>query len=883
MASDRKHLILNNPKGQKNHFDARRGFTEPEIEEKPASAYRPQKDRFQSSLRTFARTRTLRREQQTLEVPTHLEYIEIKFFSIFNDNNKFKTKARFKNQYGLIPVNYSDFNKTVIFQISDEPKFAVFAKLLNEFITSPDTVHPLRQQYALATIIYDFAYLSSKKILSAYGSDVVMSFVKKDPEIAKDFDEILGNLKQFLSSLKAEKNIEFATDENSLLQIKNILREDLNTIVNNFDIFSKVNSLRVPTIKPNTFNVPELTWNFKAIPPDNDIFIGILDNGVKPIDPIANILIESDIDITNPSQPDPFRVEHHHGTIVATLAALGTSFFDTSENNIQASAWIFPIKILNFSKGHFNIFDIQAAIMEAYKQGVRIFNLSVCGPTKSYNEEISQYAYILDYLTYELDILIFIATGNLEMDDIIAMKDNPNKLHNYPNHFYNPNTGSEHHNCEAMNICIPSESHNNITVGAIAENLRPGTTTDISLDKELPAYYSRKHYLDYSKKINGTDFSDSQKNYNINKPDILMPGGDMLNDQSAMQVPGLGINGNDYYLFESGTSLATPLATNLSAKILTLYPSLRLQSVKALMLNSAKMRYSNTFLTELIDKIRNEEARTRFGKKYSSLSSKQSKKINSIISPAILYRHLIGEGVPSMENLLYSNNKSLTALIEDSLPIDTYKVINLNIPKYLVQFSKASAILNIKGTICFKFSPVWSDALNYNPLHISFNIANSVERNNPSKTAEIISDREHPFFNKFYTPGMSTIKKAAARSKALGVKSTFKAWSDDFYPRSSKPFSNTSNFELDISKPDILKVKFQVSIVVRCTIKPDLDREILQFLKSRSHDFSIALTITEKENTELSKFSLYDEFIDINEFLEIEDLTLEDDLELYEE
>lgn len=40
------------------------------------------------------------------------------------------------------------------------------------------------------------------------------------------------------------------------------------------------------------------------------------------------------------------------------------------------------------------------------------------GGCKSYNSDISTYAYVIDKLSYELDILIFISAGNLSTDDI---------------------------------------------------------------------------------------------------------------------------------------------------------------------------------------------------------------------------------------------------------------------------------------------------------------------------------------------------------------------------------------------------------------------------------------------------------------------------------
>ncbi|MBX9780030.1 MAG: S8 family serine peptidase [Chitinophagaceae bacterium] len=878
MANDRVHLILNNPKGEKNHFDASRGYTPPEIEPKPASAYSSQKQRLGNSLTNFMRLRARRIENRTLEIPVYLEYIEIHFLAIFNDNGTYKTKTRFKSDYGLNPVYYSNFNQSVIFQIADSEKFNAFITLLRNFIKSDDTVHPLQQPYALSTIIYDFQFLSTAKIMEAYGEDVILSLVKKTPEIAKEFDTILSALLDHLDTF-TEDGVEFDTDGVSILQVKNITRERLSAIADNFDILAKVASVRVPTIRANIFNVPQLTWNLTVTADRLSPSIGILDNGVKPIAPIAAIVEESDIDLTNTADPNPYRVENSHGTVVASLAAVGTDFFNPAVTNIVADGTIFPIKILNFDRGYFNIYDIRNAIIKAYNQGVRLFNLSVCGPVKNYNAAISEYAYVLDKLAYELDILIFIATGNLDTTDIDEMQQNPDPLHNYPNHFYNPHSTTNQHICEAMNICIPAESFNNVTVGAIADNLRPDTTTDLSLDKSLPAYYTRKHYLDYSRQINGTFFSDSQKNYNINKPDIVMPGGDLMNQQSAMQVFGLGENGDDFYSFLAGTSLATPLATNLAAKIMKEYPSLRLQSVKAIILNNATRPFSDTFLTRLINKIRAEEATARHSKRYSSLTDEQKRKINSVISSEILYKRLIGAGVPSQDNIVFSSEKSLTAIIEDSIRVDTYKVINLNIPRYLVRYTRATPILKIRATLCFKFYPIWGDALNYNPLHMSINVINSVVKNNPSRVAEIVSDRDNSFYNRFYAAGMKGDKKAAARSKALGVKRKLKPWSEDFYPRINKPFSNAQHFEIEINKNEIAKIGYQLSIVIRCTHKTDIERPILQMLKGTSHDFSVALTISEKDNNELAGYSLYDELLEINEFLYIEDLIGEDELD----
>src|SRR5690606_435453 len=231
-----------------------------------------------------------------------------------------------------------------------------------------------------------------------------------------------------------------------------------------------------------------------------------------------------------------------------------------------------------------------------------------------YNESPSVLAYQLDRLAYELDILIFIATGNLDERDIQNMQSpehGSHPFHQYPNHFYDPDTQTDCHNCEASNICVPAESLNNVTVGAIADNLRTDGTTHLTLFKELPAFYTRKNHYDYSKSVNGTTIKQSQTNRNISKPDIVMPGGDRLNPAAGRQVFGFGDNGNDFYTFDSGTSLATPLAANLAAKILNRYPELDVQTVKALIINSAKQPLNDSFLEELEMKIKNQRSRAR--------------------------------------------------------------------------------------------------------------------------------------------------------------------------------------------------------------------------------------------------------------------------------
>jgi hypothetical protein len=394
---------------------------------------------------------------------------------------------------------------------------------MQRFIDSRDTVLPQGKDYAIITLIYDFEFLSTERIiLNAAEGDVILSLVKKEETVAAPFQSILTSLKEYVQSLSNDtRKIELITDELSTIEIKNISRAQVKKIAENFDIICRIQSLRAPTIRPNRFNEPSLTWNLKFRPPSSDVIIGILDNGVRRIEPLEDIIIDHKLDLTNKSRPNPLVASHPHGTIVASLAAAGVDFFNTTRTEFTSDAYILPIKILNSGQGYFNIYDIEQAIKKAIQLGVRIFNLSVSGPGKMYNEQITEFAYLLDRLSFENDILIFIATGNLEENSIESMKADLDagrhrNFHRYPRHFYNPYKSSDCHVCEASNLCMPAESFNNITVGAIAENFNNTSASDMTVFKELPAYYTRKHYYDYTKKINNTEFKRSQVNHIIN-------------------------------------------------------------------------------------------------------------------------------------------------------------------------------------------------------------------------------------------------------------------------------------------------------------------------------------------------------------------------------
>lgn len=193
------HLFLGNPRGQHRKFNASRSFESPKIPEKAPETYRRQKDKLNQCLTAFNTNLQTRRAERTLDIPSHLEYIEVHFFSIFNNNDTFQTKSRFKS-FGLSPVLYRNFNQSVVFAIVDEGKFSSFVTILENFIASQDNISPRNKSYSIATIIYDFEFLSTEKIGVLYFDNVILSLVNRSTEIKKDFDLIYTKLFGFFGS-----------------------------------------------------------------------------------------------------------------------------------------------------------------------------------------------------------------------------------------------------------------------------------------------------------------------------------------------------------------------------------------------------------------------------------------------------------------------------------------------------------------------------------------------------------------------------------------------------------------------------------------------------------------------------------------------------------
>lgn len=838
------YLYLKNSIGFDSYFDGSRNVGEQEKDDNHIKNYAIQRNNLNISYNNY-KTKIIIRHKRRSYRRMHIDYIRINFLIQFD----YKLAPKFYTQYGLSVVNYSNFNKTVTFAIDNKETFVEkFITRLESFILGKDETG----SEGYINTIKDFEYVDNDTIsLDSHiktENNIVTIELVNPTEIYRKFMTINNDMKDYIK--KEGLTVHYIL-EDRLLQLSNLPSDKAQYLLTNFDIILslRIQSCRKLTICPNEFGKKCFSTGLKIKANDNLPVIGVIDTGAIAESPCREILLDEGINLCDKTAT-PFYSNSEHGTTVSCLAAFGINLYkDPREYTIEADAKIFTIKILNDEDGKMvGLADLKSAIEKAYSKNIRIFNLSVnSNQQKEYNSDISTFGYMLDQLAYDLDILIFISTGNLDIETInelilnsISAPSRINKYFTYPYHFFYPDS-NYYFFSEMTNLYSPADSRNNMVVGAIADNFDTDTKCGLSINKNYPAIYSLKDSVDYNIPVNGTILNKNQKNKKLFKPDIVMPGGDLLEDESKLQVLGLD-NKTITYVRNSGTSYATPLAANIAAKILKKYPSINMQTVKAMIINSCD-EVSSLYLNEVVqdkkETLCNDE-KIEIG----NLDPNQKRRLSSMFNAEVYNHRLTGHGRPNVNNCLTTDDNSITFIIEDKIPNKSYKTINLNLPKYLYETNQTK--IHIKCTLCYKFNPVLGDIIAYNPIHISFNICNSVIKDEPNKNAEFYSHN-----------------RASSYGDLMKIKGSVETWSDDFFPASNRIFSNVQTFEMNINSEELKNVKGQISLIMRCINKGE--SSFSQKVKG-PHPFSLIVNVTEnRTKNSLIEENLYDEMVACNE------------------
>ncbi|MFC6861515.1 S8 family peptidase [Zunongwangia atlantica] len=767
-----RHTFLNNTGNQNNGFKKKRGRSsnpDPDSDLEPI-INRARIRNLHENMLQFNVALTTRNERRTIEIPDYINLLWIHFYVPFNDD----LRKKFYGRYGLLVQAFDAFNRSVLFEVVDQRLFQQLQQHLNLLNDLGTDVNYTHQDYNLIALIDHFEFFDSRLIVPSE-QGVILNIINSSQDIATTQQEFLND---YLNAAQISFDINASSD---LYFIHEIAEEQLIEISNNFDIVQGITSSRPLTVRPGIFGDLRVSYGFAVKIPQNLPIIGIIDTGVNTIDPFENLVLPT-INIT----AHPNRDQSGHGTLVAGLCIFGGELPTGIQEEYEAKCRVLPIKVLHRNTDVINFPVMLEAIRTAHQEhGVRIFNMSLTlALVKNYNETFSNFAYELDKLSYDLDILVLISVGNFDSDSLNELLTQDfHDDHNYPNFFYRINSTSHVHSCKNTNICVPSESMNNLSIGALAGNLNEDDQTDISPSKYHPAYYSRKSHFDYNQKINNKPFKKNQRNKYFNKPDLVYEGGDLHRTQSGIEVladPG------QYFTRTAGTSLSTPLVSSIAMDLIYAYPSLNMQSIKALLINSAGYL--------------------------------QSSKVPGFEGKDPLLKKLVGFGKPNKTLGLATDDHSITMILEKAIKNDQIMAIPIYLPEYL---QNAGNKLIFTISLTFKFLPDRGNHLAYMPLHMSFNLVKN----------KLTKD----FANK--------------DAKDYQIKNGF-SWSEDHFGLENALFSNAQKKEYRLQPKDIENLEGELAIAVRCICKPNIDPQLLQQYRSKEHSFSLVITITEEIKNE---------------------------------
>ncbi|SES23451.1 S8 family peptidase [Pedobacter rhizosphaerae] len=718
---------------QRTRYGKKNEDEEQDEEETDEIDYTLKQESFADSRINFRaqRQRRIQNRNPALNVPVHQEYIEITFHSTF-DSSFFS--ARYFRNFGLSPVSFNHLNTVVVFAITDLEKFRDFDRQIQLFINNDNPAENVNYNTDIKFIV-DYHFFSRERILH-FTQDkphLVINLID-DPAL---FQQLILPVENRLIEYLNQNQVEFYADLSlGKIELLNAPVEIVKEIADNFDIIQSINSVSAGIVRPNRFNMPEISFGFTIVNADEDLpIIGVIDTGISNQNPLSEIIVnDNNFDLTGTSV---VLDSVNHGTSVAGFAALGAQLIPNHIGNFRADARLLPIKVLDQAASHIPALEIIRLIRNAHEiYNVQIFTLTICYTEhKRYNDAASEYAFALDKLSQELNILIFISIANTHTDDLADLA--TGQIVGYPQHFES----------EISNLCAPAESMNNITIGAAADNLENNTLQRVSPGGTVPALYSRTFHIDWGhhsitrRKINKMLF----------KPDVCNYGGDFspMLDPSATGLKVLSAIPGRFFEREAGSSYAAPLTANLAARLIKLYPSLaaNMQTVKAMIINSAQFEIATGLFNLPITK------RT----------------------------HILGNGIPDAEICQYSSKDRITLILEDSIKPGDIKSYPIKLPGYLLDLDRKSALLRIEATLCFKFNPTKNNQVAYCPVHIAFGMF----RNLPLQEYQLVADGP---------------PRSVGINDNTSNQFTFNhSWSQDYYYK-SKMLSNTQKIGFSISK-----------------------------------------------------------------------------------
>ncbi|MGX9181896.1 S8 family peptidase [Mesorhizobium sp. BHbdii] len=367
--------------------------------------------------------------------------------------------------------------------------------------------------------------------------------------------------------------------------------------------------------------------------------IAILDTGVNRSHQLLQRLLPSDRCYTVEGRWG--RTDHHgHGTRMAGAAQFGDlDGIGRSTRPLHSSTVLESVVVTPPPSGP--IVPARDAIQEAVRliereASPRLFCLAQTAAGEAEDGTPTSTSAVLDALAYgdgQRTRLFCVAVGNAPHTE----------LEPYQKAAYDSRNAG-------FGVQSPAQALNALAVGAVALKELPGVAALSPTGDLAPTSRTSESWK---------SFTDSVR---FCKPDIVMEGGNFLVDEGDVfcrpsprhMVMTTGKDAPARPFAMSGeTSTATALASGLAARLLAQYPQMRMETIRALMVNSAD------WTPAMLAHQRRAAARIRPSDAYAFIISR------------------FGWGVPNEDRLFASADNALTLVAEDDL--EPYENVNGNI------------------------------------------------------------------------------------------------------------------------------------------------------------------------------------------------------------
>lgn len=307
---------------------------------------------------------------------------------------------------------------------------------------------------------------------------------------------------------------------------------------------------------------------FPAPPPDDAPGICVVDSGINRGHPMLGAAVGYTEAIPN-TLGDGLDL-HGHGTMVSGIALYGNVQECIEKRTFEPPFYLYGARVTNAQ----NSFDDEKLIVNQMREAIeyfhkeyacRVFNISLGDPNLVYDGgKPSAWAYILDTLARDLNVVIVVSAGNLAI--LGRHREGEQLVLNYPQYLLE----------KKSRIIEPATAANVMTVGALAHSETSRLMRLYPNDPAIRCIAGIDQPSPFTRSGPGVN--------NAIKPEVCEYGGNVtwqghgriLTLDPEASIVSMNVNHlQRLFTANVGTSFAAPKITHLAGLILTHYPGAR--------------------------------------------------------------------------------------------------------------------------------------------------------------------------------------------------------------------------------------------------------------------------------------------------------------------